>query len=166
MVAPSYTTEAARIVKRGLSPPPLVDGMIRAVVLVRNYGGVTTGTPCSTTRIVLSELGFLMVDILDVYAPHIMMRAEGNVLSGQHGSEHRVILIVVPVHAVAADWMNVGDALIQPVHDPRNGEKMEWSVELTGSPDTMGNWLKRAQFDWVILSGKSDHDLISAQRCG
>ena len=39
---------------------------------------------------------------------HRLVRAERDVLCGEHGRVHRVILVVVAVHAVAPDGMHVG----------------------------------------------------------
>ena len=52
----------------------------------------------------------LVVLLLDVDRPDVVMGAE-DVLDGQHRRVHRVVLVVVLVHAVATDRMHVGRVL-------------------------------------------------------
>jgi hypothetical protein len=61
-----------------------------------------------------------VVFLLDVDGPDVVVGAAGDVLGGEHRGVHRVVLVVVAVHAVAADGMHVGRVLRQPVDDCRH----------------------------------------------
>ena len=54
-----------------------------------------------------------MIFVLHVHAPDVVIRPE-DILHRQHCGQHRVILIVVLVHAVAADRVHVRRVLLDP----------------------------------------------------
>ena len=58
----------------------------------------------------------LVVLLLDVHVPHVVVGAE-DVLDREHRGEHRVVLVVVAVHAVASDRMHVGRVLGDPLRE-------------------------------------------------
>ena len=63
-----------------------------------------------------SELHFFVILVVGVHAPDVMMRAE-QVLDRQHGRNHRVILVVVLVHAVAAGNLEILERIqVRPNH--------------------------------------------------
>src|SRR5213078_375832 len=97
-----------------------VDGVVVAVVVPGDHGGVAAGTPRPAPRVValgLVDRGRLVVLLLDVHAPDVVVRAGGDVLGRQHRRVHRVVLVVVPVHAVAADGVDVRRAVVEPLDD-------------------------------------------------
>src|SRR5204862_3919483 len=85
----------------------------------RDDGRIPTSATGATTRIVVVGRLFVVL-LLDVHAPHVVLRAGGDVLGREHRRVHRVVLVVVPVHPVATDGMDVGGAVLQPFDDARN----------------------------------------------
>jgi hypothetical protein len=69
-------------------------------------------TPVGLLRLLM----LLVVGRLGVDRPQVMLRTRHHVVDGAHGGQHRVIGVVVPVQAVAADLREVGDRL-QPLPD-------------------------------------------------
>src|SRR5215510_1045599 len=59
-------------------------------------------------RVRALRAGVLMVFLLDVHLPEIERLAE-DVARREQARQHRVVLVVVLVHAVAADELQVGD---------------------------------------------------------
>src|SRR6478736_1828136 len=57
----------------------------------------------------------LVVLLLAVHLPHVVDRAGHDVLDREHRGVHRVVLVVVAVHAVAADRVHVGGAVGEPL---------------------------------------------------
>ena len=56
-----------------------------------------------------------MIFLFDVDFPDVVGRAIHDVLHGQHRGVHRVVLIVVAMHAVTANWVNIGCAIVEPL---------------------------------------------------
>src|SRR5687768_6030974 len=61
----------------------------------------------------LHRLAFLVVRLLDVDLPDVVVGAE-EVLHGQEGRVHRVVLVVVLVHPVAPHGVHVGGVVGEP----------------------------------------------------
>ena len=55
-----------------------------------------------------------MVLGLDIDLPHVVGGAVDDVLDGEHRRVHRVVLIVVAMHAVAAHRVDIGDVRVEP----------------------------------------------------
>src|SRR3954447_7893787 len=70
-------------------------------------------------RGLLVALGFLMIFLLDVHRPQVVTFPE-DVLHRKHGGEHRMVLVVVAVHAVAADHLDVGE-VVEPLANRAQG---------------------------------------------
>jgi hypothetical protein len=80
--------------------------------------GTSTSTPAGGRTAGLRSLGHLFVVVLfDVDRPHVVLLAVGYVLDGEERGEHRVVLVVVTVHAVAADRVHVRRILGEPFPD-------------------------------------------------
>src|SRR5438132_13219854 len=67
----------------------------------RKYRSLSTGRTGCTRRARVVTGRVLVVLGFDVHRPHVVVGSE-DVLDGQHRREHRMILVVVLVHAVAA----------------------------------------------------------------
>src|SRR3546814_3107856 len=68
---------------------------------LREHGGVTAGAPLAGPL-----CGLLVVLGVDVHVPDVVIGTE-DVLDRQHGRVHRVVLVVVAVHAIAPDGVDV-----------------------------------------------------------
>src|SRR5262249_48912893 len=77
--------------------------------------GAASGVVTSASRLVLGVVARLLLVVLlfDIHRPHVVVRTE-DVLDRQHRGIHRVILVVVTVHAVTADGIHVGRVLGDP----------------------------------------------------
>src|SRR5437764_11295463 len=78
---------------------------------------VPAGAACAAAGIVVVGRRLLVVLLLDVHAPHVVAGTGRDVLGGEHGRVHRVVLVVVAVHSVSTDGMDVGRALVEPFDD-------------------------------------------------
>src|SRR4051794_1502647 len=70
-------------------------------------------------RGLLVALGFLMIFLFDIHRPQVVTFPE-DVLHRKHGGEHRMVLVVVAVHAVAADDLKVRE-VVEPLADGAQG---------------------------------------------
>ena len=92
---------------------------IAAEELRSSPGGGAPGPPCggASPRVAaarrVSPVLLLVVLLLDVHRPDVVVGAE-DVLDREHRGEHRVVLVVVAVHAVAADRIHVRRVLVEP----------------------------------------------------
>ena len=68
----------------------------------------------------------LVVLLLDVDVPHVVGGALHDVLDRQHGRVHRVVLVVVAVHAVAPDRLHVGGVLAPATPAARRRWRRSW----------------------------------------
>src|SRR5581483_4067013 len=103
-------------------PRQRLRGLLVAGCLTRRSSSLA-GTARDDRRVaagaVTTRIGQLFVILgLDVYRPRVMPRAVEDVLDGQHRRVHRVVLVVVLVHAVATDRVHVAGVLLEPAaHD-------------------------------------------------
>src|SRR5438105_1651214 len=67
----------------------------------------------SDVALAVSGVTLLVVLLVDVDTPDVVIGAE-DVLHRQHRGVHRMVLVVVAVHAVAADGIDVGRVLLEP----------------------------------------------------
>src|SRR5690349_575349 len=86
-VARRQSPVASRLPLGGLRR--LIDGMLRAVMGPRDDRRVAPGSARTTTRIDVSLLGFFVILLFDVHAPHVVPRAARDVLGRQHRGIHR-----------------------------------------------------------------------------
>src|SRR5690606_23361094 len=88
-----------------------VDGVVGSEGVAGDHRGVAPGAALAAPGGCL----LLVVLLLDVDLPDVVGGAGGDVLGGEHGRVHRVVLVVVPVHAVAAHRVHVRRAVLQPL---------------------------------------------------
>src|SRR3954470_19408888 len=100
--AMSATLAVVRPLTPGASAAGPVHGMVRAEGVAGDHRGVAAGATRTGGRRRL-----LVVLLLDVDLPHVIGRTVDDVLDGEHRRVHGVVLVVVAVHAVAADRVNV-----------------------------------------------------------
>src|SRR5438105_7437033 len=106
--------------------PPTVSSRMcasaKARVLDRHDAGMSGAGAAAavvSVSVALAVGGVTLLVVLgvDVDAPDVVMGAQ-DVLDRQHRGVHRVILVVVPVHAVAAHRIHVGGVILDPgAHD-------------------------------------------------
>src|SRR5579883_1685639 len=81
--------------------------------LIRRSGEALGNRPQSADRFGTGAAGFVIFGVL-VYGPHVVQTfSRGDVFGGEHGGHHRVVLVVVLVHPVAAHQVQVIAALLQ-----------------------------------------------------
>src|SRR5205823_7118757 len=71
--------------------------------------------PLGILRRVIVLGPFLVVLLLDIDRPQVVALAQ-DILHREHRGEHRMILVVVAVHAIAADRLQVGE-IVEPFAD-------------------------------------------------
>src|SRR4029079_6002819 len=115
---------------------------------------------------VLGSLGRLLLVVLglDVHRPDVVIGAH-DVLDGEHGGVHRVVLVVVLVHPVATEGPDVGGVVGQPraqhldvggigvvVHRIGLGHAHDVAgLDLSGPDQTDRLQLPRAQRDQLVV---------------
>src|SRR6266702_4399852 len=77
---------------------------------------IPAGAASATGGVVLFRR-LLVVLLFDVHAPDVVAGAGGDVLGREHRRVHRVVLVVVAVHAVAPDGVDVRRAVVEPLDD-------------------------------------------------
>jgi len=55
-----------------------------------------------------------VVVVVEVDGPHVVRRSEHEVFDRVHRGQHGMVLVVVAVHAVAADRLHVARVIFQP----------------------------------------------------
>src|SRR5579863_626639 len=63
----------------------------------------------------------LVILLFDVYSPDVVFGSRHDVLDGEHRCVHRMVLVVVLMHAVAPDWMKVRCGNGHPAPDVLHG---------------------------------------------
>src|SRR5215217_3496470 len=94
--------------------------------------------------LVLASLALLVVHGLGVHRPDVVVGAVHEVVHGAHGREHRVVRVVVPVKAVAADLDVVVEA-VEPRADRRDAAVVLGVVHRIG----LGHALNEAELELV-----------------